>query len=732
MPLNNPSHASHIVGHSLAYECISANVYVIQYAKYASCSTWDTLFNGALTINGIGTGCTQPARSGWNTVSVIDITPLGPGIATDCNGGPPGSFNGTFEAIIHDTLDFTGATCLEYDLTYSNCCRNGAITSGSANQSFYLEAGTIRPGAGPCNSAPQWRNPGLVYIPIGGGVFDVGAFDPEGDSVVHKLTSCYAGAGMTANYNAGYSPTQPLGPNWNVSLDAASGLLTITPISASVVVGSVCITAEEYRNGVLIGRSSKDIGYYISSLPCTPSAAPTFTGITNLTNGFLYGSSPNADTLSLPPGAPFCFDINTFDPDTGADQTLSWTQNLVGATFTNLANTQSTTLIDEDPTGRLCWTTPTTAGIYDLAFTLKDSSCNNQVVVPHYVTLVVGDTANVWPGDANDDNVANNQDVLALGLAFSATGPTRPGASNAWIGQPALPWIDTIPGGIDQKFQDCNGDGTVNADDTLAISLNYGLVHSKGRIAQRGAATDPPLRLIIPQDSANVGDTITATIILGDSSIMANNIYGLAFSLNYDASLIDSTTFDLQFAPSWLGNASNSLTLDRNFPTLAHCDGVQVRTDHQNVSGLGQIATATFVIIDNIDGKRQELISETLNFFFSDVVVISATGELIPVDPTADSLVVYDLSTEFFGGPATAASLELYPNPANEAVTLTATGQTIQEIELWTVHGQQVWRQAGPAQEKFRLPTAQLQTGVYFVKVRTDWGRFTRRLAVQR
>jgi hypothetical protein len=44
--------------------------------------------------------------------------------------------------------------------------------------------------------------------------------------------------------------------------------------------------------------------------------------------------------------------------------------------------------------------------------------------------------ANVWPGDCNYDLTANMADALHIGLAYGATGATRPAATNGWYAQP--------------------------------------------------------------------------------------------------------------------------------------------------------------------------------------------------------------------------------------------------------------------------------------------------------
>jgi len=58
----------------------------------------------------------------------------------------------------------------------------------------------------------------------------------------------------------------------------------------------------------------------------------------------------------------------------------------------------------------------------------------------------ISDTC-VWPGDANSDGVANNFDVLELGIAAGSVGPVRPGANIFWTGQSGTPWSNTYANG---------------------------------------------------------------------------------------------------------------------------------------------------------------------------------------------------------------------------------------------------------------------------------------------
>ena len=141
----------------------------------------------------------------------------------------------------------------------------------------------------------------------------------------------------------------------------------------------------------------------------------------------------------------------------------------------------------------------------------------------------------VWPGDANNDRHADNADLLNIGLGYGTTGAARSGASNAWVGQTATDWVDTFLTGVNYKFSDCNGDGVIDANDTLPLSMNFGLVHPKtNEYNWTWRSGAPALTIHYSKDTVVAGDTLIVSLLLGDSLTTVSNIYGLSFTYNYD------------------------------------------------------------------------------------------------------------------------------------------------------------------------------------------------------
>ncbi len=79
----------------------------------------------------------------------------------------------------------------------------------------------------------------------------------------------------------------------------------------------------------------------------------------------------------------------------------------------------------------------------------------------------------MYPGDANIDAAVDVRDILPIGRFFGVTGPARPNGSLTWAGQTTTAW--TVP---EATHADCDGNGTVDANDVQGILTNYGRTRS--------------------------------------------------------------------------------------------------------------------------------------------------------------------------------------------------------------------------------------------------------------
>lgn len=257
--------------------------------------------------------------------------------------------------------------------------------------------------------------------------------------------------------------------------------------------------------------------------------------------------------------------------------------------------------------GELSWTW-STGDTTDTIYLLSTTVGNDTVIVSvsdttgaiaHDTVVIVILPECVLPGDADGNGLANNFDVLPIGRSFSSVGPIRPNAHNNFIGQAAPDWGQLNSAGVDQVHSDANGDGVIEWQDFDVIDFNYFQAQSVG--ASGNLPNGIPFFVDFPTGPFNPGDTIRAPIILGSPSNPALNIMGIAFSIDYDTSLIESGSVRIEYDGSWLGSDNVDMaTLDKDFYLDGQVDVGMSRVDLIAKSGYGKVGDI-IVAIDDIE-----------------------------------------------------------------------------------------------------------------------------------
>jgi hypothetical protein len=338
--------------------------------------------------------------------------------------------------------------------------------------------------------------------------------------------------------------------------------------------------------------------------------------------------------------------------------------------------------------------------------------------------IVLGDSCDyVWPGDANDDAVADNLDILDIGLANGTTGTARPNASLTWVGQPSPAWGTTLPSGVDHKFTDCNGDGLIDNSDTTAVVQNYGLVHNN-RLSNTTPylLNAPDLYVNVITDTVAASSPLTVSIGLGSASLPATDIYGIAFTLNFDPALIDPNSFSLTTGSSWIGTNGTDLIGVKfsNFASAGFVDVAITRTDQNNISGFGTIGTLGMITSNSLTGTGN---SQQLNFSLSNVTLISNAGVPIATNQVGDSTVVADpaIITAINEEAGSTAAVSVMPNPFKETAVITVQGNTLSKasLELYNSLGEKV-AVVNAEGSSFEIIRNGLATGIYLFRIISD------------
>lgn len=459
------SHATHQTGIEFSYECVGTQLYKIHGRAYYHCSSSSGINIQSISFSSAsGPFCSQPSLvvgSEWLPQNIrTDATPVCPASVTNCQD-PASSISGIWQAYNYATYDFSQTNNCAFYISWQNCCRNNAITSGAANDSWYTNLSLIDPQAATCNSSPQFNTPPVFQILQNDTTyFDQGAIDPDGDSLVYSIGGCLRADTTLVNYNPGYGPLTPLGPTWDISIHPVTGILRCIPTPGSAQIAPICILVEEYRNGVKIGQVWRD-AYAFTSPQLNENPNIQFVNPT-------FPVTVSGDTIYTPgPGSPLYFDISSTDPDTGQQISLYWDQQIPGAIWSD-----ASTLLPMDtvqgtaPTARFCWT-PSQPGFYPLRVSADDSYCPFFGSTIQEYVIAVG----------NSGLIAGATPLSCLMYSFSPTlyGGTGP-YSFAWSGQGG---INTNPTNTDSSFYHTfPGPGTYQWSVTVTDPSGYNHTYS--------------------------------------------------------------------------------------------------------------------------------------------------------------------------------------------------------------------------------------------------------------
>ena len=192
------TYATHSMGADMSYECLGNNNYRLRVSFYRDCSGIPAPLFVNIDIH--STIC------GIDTVAILtpipgtgqDITPLCPSDTSTCHGG---SFTGIQEWVYEGVFHFP-AQCTDWNLSYSLCCRNGAITTvrNPLSENIFIFS-TLNNTLTPCNNSPVFSNKPVPFVCMGQPFsFNHGAYDADGDSLVYSVLTPLSTNGAPVQY----------------------------------------------------------------------------------------------------------------------------------------------------------------------------------------------------------------------------------------------------------------------------------------------------------------------------------------------------------------------------------------------------------------------------------------------------------------------------------------------------------------------------------------------------
>lgn len=174
-----------------------------------------------------------------------------------------------------------------YTLSYTRCCRTPAVVNLNDAGSQGLTCVITIPGPpNAANSSPRFPAYPPLALCLGQDmVFDHAATDPDGDQLVYELCAPFQG-GSTFEpiplspppppytevfWGPGYSANFPMDGSPGMAVNAATGELTVHPtLQGAFTVG---LRVKEFRNGVLLGETRRDLKFLVVNCEVTVISA---------------------------------------------------------------------------------------------------------------------------------------------------------------------------------------------------------------------------------------------------------------------------------------------------------------------------------------------------------------------------------------------------------------------------------------------------------------------------
>lgn len=384
-------------------------------------------------------------------------------------------------------------------------------------------------------------------------------------------------------------------------------------------------------------------------------------------------------------------------------------------------------------------------GIYRTNITVwKNNTCVSSatkllVTDTYYMACdnLPGSTDYVMPGDANGDKKANVYDILNIGLGYSVVGAPRPNATTAWQPQFAPNWQQSVVTGVNYKHIDCDGNGLVSSSDVGPVQQHYVPIDT----AEAGwQPTAPKIRVEFSSDTIYVDPNssesleISADVFVGDGAQPALDLYGIAFALKYpDYVNHDPETF---YVEELFGADYQTLFLHKDNYNRRQLDmGVTRTTTGQSVNGYGRVAkinfTTDFIIIVDVAARAA---NKTVPFTVpvKGIKAIDANGNVkeFSVPEQQDTVWIKLQQTTKAVDPTLSQQIEIYPNPATDAVLLLSGDLQVEYIDAVNALGQTPYSVQSSGGRTTHLDVSDWQEGIYTLRILTDKGVAEKRLMV--
>lgn len=324
----------------------------------------------------------------------------------------------------------------------------------------------------------------------------------------------------------------------------------------------------------------------------------------------------------------------------------------------------------------------------------------------------------LFPGDANKDNICNNVDVLNIGIAYGINEMPREGKylTDSWIKVAAYDWTLTNMKS-NYRFSDANGDGTVDSlGDIGTIYKNY---HQRNGFynVHYSPLGGESFQIIAPDtvkfDSSKVSFTIK--INLGSVTKAIESAYGIAFTVKYDPTHLSANNLNFS-ASNWFKDNAKTLNFNRINAGEGEIDITIVRKSGVGSVGAGELGVIDIIDMDVLGGIFDRI---TTSFEITKPVLIDSVYNVLPVTlPAPKPVHVIKKSSSQISNSQKGSGLRYFLQDQR----LTMRNENIKPIEvsIFNILGKEISKKIIAPSQTIEADTELWSSGIYFLRTANE------------
>ncbi len=328
----------------------------------------------------------------------------------------------------------------------------------------------------------------------------------------------------------------------------------------------------------------------------------------------------------------------------------------------------------------------------------------------------------LYPGDANKDNICNNIDVLNIGIAYGKTEIAREGIykTDNWGPVRAYDWTFSNQKS-NYRYSDADGNGVVDsASDIAVIYKNYSTTSGTTNITYSPSGGQN--FVIALNDTFKVDATNTKFQIdlrLG-STTSSQYCYGVAFTLKYDNTIFKAN--NIQFNPSkWFADQQNTLNFARVNHSKGEFDLAIVRRNGGNENGSGSLGIVD-VIVEEILGGLSSGINTNLEI--TKAVLIDSAYNLLPVTLASPKplFLIKKSASGISNVKLNALSIEQDQNQ----IFIQNFESKKSEVKIYSILGNMVYKSKDWEGDKMSIDTKYWNSGIYIIQYKNEYHKLNK------